>query len=106
MLLLPINSFSQTRGERNNNPGNLKSVKILTYEIGKDKDGFSVFATKEDGLKAVSYPTLKLWGFLLQQTIFTSMFGIVLKYSSIEEVISFSKGLNSLRSASIMLIAL
>jgi len=53
MLLLPINSFSQTRGERNNNPGNLKSVKILTYEIGKDKDGFSVFATKEDGLKAI-----------------------------------------------------
>jgi len=50
----------------------------------------------------VSYPTLKLWGFLLQQTIFTSMFGIVLKYFNIEEVISFSKGLNSLRSASIM----
>lgn len=50
--IMPIN---QTRGERNNNPGNIRFDSRWTWQgqIGKDKDGYLLFDTVENGIRAI-----------------------------------------------------
>lgn len=49
---MPIN---QTRGERNNNPGNIRYDSRWTWQgqTGKDKDGYLLFDTVENGIRAI-----------------------------------------------------
>lgn len=59
-LLLSSSLLAKTRGERNYNPGNLRSNKILIGEVTKDKDGFSIFKNNIEGLRAI-VRTLKVY---------------------------------------------
>lgn len=43
-----------SRGVRNNNPGNIKSGQGFNGEINPDKDGYAIFNTPEDGLRALA----------------------------------------------------
>jgi hypothetical protein len=48
----PTERKNAVKSVRNNNPGNLRFANQKAA-IGKDKDGFAIFATPEDGLKAM-----------------------------------------------------
>lgn len=61
LLLLVSPLYCQSRGEVLNNPGLLRSGKILIGETCKDSDGFSAFRTPEQGLRAMRH-TLRNYG--------------------------------------------
>lgn len=43
------------RGLRNNNPGNIRTGQQFRGEIGADPDGYVIFGTAFDGIRAIGY---------------------------------------------------
>lgn len=74
--------YTQTRGLRNNNPGNIKYSSANNWEgqTGQDSDGFAIFSSAEYGVRALGHILMSYAGQGL-----TSVSAIISQYSATDQ---------------------